>query len=334
MSKNNREARIANLSAASEQKKHNAASATEKAIRKLQQSGKVISFKAVAREAQVSTSYLYKYPELKDRILKLREEQKRSGKRVIPAASDNSKNRIIDHLKKRIKDLDAEVTQLRLANESLAGRAFELESYESAVNRFREENQRLSAEIERLVEENSSLKNQLTRQNLGSTKKVTSISPSPKRSYTPTPDAVKMELTNLGISINSTLRKRIREKPEEMVIEAIEALKYALSTQEIENPGGWLVKAIKDGWQKPKKLPQPIQRNRSQPHELIFPPEFEEWYIQAIDLKFIVNESPAELPKNTKGELLVKVNRTTASGLPQSQMSWIEAKKLMETELE
>ena len=143
-----------------------------------------------------------------------------------------------------------------------------------------------------------------------------------------------MELTNLGISINSTLRKRIREKPEEMVIEAIEALKYALSTQEIENPGGWLAKAIEDGWQKPFELPQPIQRNRSQPHELIFPPEFEEWYIQAIDLKFIVNESPAELPKNTKGELLVKVNRPTASGLPQSQMSWIEAKKLMETELE
>ena len=59
MSKNNRESRIANLSAASEQKKQDAASATEKAIRKLQQSGKVISFKAVAREAQVSTSYLY-----------------------------------------------------------------------------------------------------------------------------------------------------------------------------------------------------------------------------------------------------------------------------------
>lgn len=331
VSKHNKEERIARLSAASEQKKQDALIATEKAIRKLQQEGKVISFKAVAREAQVSTSYLYKYPELKEKIAKLREEQKQSGRRVMPVASDNSKSRIINNLKRRIKDLEQDINQLRRANESLAGRAFELEEYENAVNRYKEHNQRLSAEVERLVEENSELKGKLTSQNLGSTKKVTSIRRKQKRSYTPTPDAVKMELTNLGISINSTLRKRIREKPEEMVLEAIEALKYALSTQEIENAGGWLAKAIKDGWQKPKELPQPIQKNQGKQDELVFPPGFEEWYIQAIDSKFIVNESPAELPKNTKGELLVKVNRPTASGLPQSQMSWIEAKKLMET---
>ena len=110
MSKHNKEERIARLSAASEQKKQEALAATEKAIRKLQQEGKVITFKAVAREAQVSTSYLYKYPELKEKIAKLREEQKRSGRRVMPVASDNSKNRIIGHLKRRIKDLEQEIT--------------------------------------------------------------------------------------------------------------------------------------------------------------------------------------------------------------------------------
>ena len=161
MSKHNKEERIARLSAASEQKKQDALAATEKAIRKLQKEGKVITFKAVAREAQVSTSYLYKYPELKEKIAKLREEQRRSGKRVMPVASDNSKTRIIGHLKRRIKDLDQEVTQLRHANESLAGRAFELEEYESTVERFRKHNEKLSAEVDRLAEENSQLKDKL-----------------------------------------------------------------------------------------------------------------------------------------------------------------------------
>ena len=327
MSKNNREARIANLSAASEQKKQDTLAATEKAIRKLQQSGKVISFKAVAREAQVSTSYLYKYPELKDRIMKLREEQRNSGKRVIPAASDNSKNRIIGHLKKRIKDLDAEITQLRKANESLAGRAFELESYESAVNRFRKENQRLLQEIERLADENSELRHKLALHNLAPTKKVTSLkgkrTKAPPR---PIPDSVKIELANLDIKINSTLRKLIRVNPEEIVLESIEALKYALSNQEVKNLAGWLAEGIKNRWKKPDNSTQQVQSVE----ELVFPEGFEEWYIQAIDAGFIVNESPAGLPKNTKGELLVKVNRPTASALPYSLMSWLEAKKMME----
>jgi hypothetical protein len=57
---------------------------------------------------------------------------------------------------------------------------------------------------------------------------------------------------------------------------------------------------------------------------------FEEWFLEAIDNDFIINESPFNLLRNTKGDLLVKVNRPNASGLPYNQMSWIEAKNLME----
>ena len=339
MSKHNREERIARLSAASEQKKQDALTATEKAIRKLQKEGKAITFKAVAREAQVSTSYLYKYPELKEKIAKLREEQRRSGKRVMPVASDNSKNRIITHLKRRIKDLEQEITQLRQANESLAGRAFELEEYENTVERFRKHNEKLNVEIERLAEENSELKDKLARHNLNPKKKVTSIKSKSKqkRPYIPVPDSVKEELNNLNIKINSTLRSLIRANPEEVVLEAIEALKYALVHQDIPNIGGWLNKAIKNRWKKPEKSTQRTQHRQYTQHkqeeELVFPEGFEEWYLQAIDSNFIVNESPVGLPKNIKGELLVKVNRPTTSGLPYSQMSWIEAREIMSLEL-
>ena len=328
MTKHIREERIARLSAASEQKKQDALNATQKAIRKLQQQGKVISFNAVAREAEVSTSYLYKYPELKNKIAKLREEQKRSG-RKIPVASDNSKNRIIGHLKKRIKELEQQITQLRQANQSLAGKVFELEEYENTVKRFREHNQKLSTQIEKLSEENSQLKNKLATLNLGAIKKVTSNHTKQKRPHIPVPNSVKIELANLGISINSTLRKLIRQNPEEITLEAIEALKYALSIQVINNRAGWLAEGIKNRWKKSE-----TQTHQTQNEELIFPKGFEEWYIQAIDALFILNESPTELPKNMKGELLVKVNRPTSSGLPYSLMSWLQAKKMMEMESE
>jgi Family of unknown function (DUF6262) len=327
-----KEERIARLSAASEQKKQDALDATQKAIRKLQQQGKVITFNAVAREAQVSTSYLYKYPELKKKIAKLREEQKCSG-RKIPTASDSSKNRIIGHLKQRIKDLEKEATHLRQTNQSLAGRVFELEEYENTVMRFREHNQKLSTELEKLAEENYELKNKLSCYNLGATKKVNSSRTKLKSTHIPIPDLVKMELTNLGISINSTLKKLIRQNPEEIILEAIEALKYALSTQFIKNPAGWLAEGIKNRWKKPETLTQETENGLCK-EELDFPQGFEEWYIQAIDAGFIMNESPTELPKNMKGELLVKVKISTASGLPYSLMSWFEAKKIMEMKSE
>jgi hypothetical protein len=236
----------------------------------------------------------------------------------------------------RIKDLEEEIAQLRHANESLAGRAFELEEYENTVERFRKHNEKLNAEVERLASENSDLKDKLVRHNLAPKNKVTSFRGQSKNKqktpYIPIPDSIKEELNNLEIKINSTLRTLIRANPEEVVLEAIEALKYALAHQDIPNVGGWLNKAIKNRWKKPENTSQPPQYTQHEQEELAFPDGFEEWYIQAIDSNFIVNESPVGLPKNVKGELLVKVNRLTASELPYSQMSWVKAREIMNKE--
>lgn len=325
MSKHNREERIARLYAASEQKRQETLTATQKAIFRLQKEGKLITFKSVAREAGVSTSYLYKYSELKEKISKLREEQKHSRQRVVPAMSNDSKSRIVQNLQRRIKELEQEVSLLRQANESLAGRAFELEEHEDAVGRFRKQNEKLSAEIERLSEENVELKNKLAQRTLKSTNKVTPI----KRSTIPIPESVKTELKILNIKINSTLKKVIRENPEEVVLESIEALKYALQNNDVENPSGFLVKAIKYRWKEPNCNLKNEQSSTEKKNDHVFPEGFEEWFLEAVDSGFIVNESPFELPKNIKGDLLVKVYRHTTSGLPYSQMSWIEAKRIM-----
>lgn len=326
MNRNNKEERIARLSNAAEQKKQETLVATEKAIQNLQKNGKPITFKSIAREAGVSTSYLYKYSDLKEKIKKLREEQRSYKRKVIPTMSEDSKSRIVENLKRRIIDLEQEIIQLKHTNESLAGRVFELEEYEDTVERFRQQNEKLSLEIERLTYENVEIKNKLARKTLKSNNKVTQI----KKPTIPIPESVKDELKELEIKINSTLRRLIRENPEEVVLESIAALKYALNNNSVVNRSGFLVKAIKFRWKKPENNLEEQRVDTQIESESSFPNGFEEWFIKALDSGFIVEESPFELPKNLRGELLVKVNLPTASGLPYSQMSWVEAKKLMD----
>lgn len=61
-------------------------------------------------------------------------------------------------------------------------------------------------------------------------------------------DNIKAQLVPLGLSLNPTLTKRIKSTSEGFALSAIEALKEAMASGNVENPGGWLNKAIKDGW--------------------------------------------------------------------------------------
>lgn len=220
--------------------------------------------------------------------------------------------------------------RLKSENEQLKQRLEECRSrhnspqHEGIVNIFQKQNEKLSLEIERLTHKNVELKNKLARDTLKSTNKVTQV----KRPTISVPDSVKAELKELKIKINSTLRRLIRENPEVFILESIDALKYAILKNQVKNPSGFLVKAIKYRWKAPEKISEEMETNTHQDNE--FPEGFEEWFLEAIDNGFILNESPFNLLKNTKGDLLVKVNRSSASGLPYSQMSWIEAKNLME----
>ena len=69
---------IVGLSKTSQKKKQEALVKTEEAIARLIQSNSKITIRSVAREARVSVSYIYKYPELAYKIQRLREQQKYS----------------------------------------------------------------------------------------------------------------------------------------------------------------------------------------------------------------------------------------------------------------
>lgn len=347
--------KIEALQEAAAQKAKESASRVDKALEKMIKQGQVITFKSVAQSANVSTAYLYKQQDLRSRIETLRYQQKQQSKpKKIPPASDNSKATIIYNLREKNKILRAANDGLRRANEGITGRLHQLlgmeefterlkseneqlkqrleecrsrhnsPQHEGTVNIFQKQNEKLSLEIERLTHKNVELKNKLARDTLKSTNKVTQV----KRPTISVPDSVKAELKELKIKINSTLRRLIRENPEEVILESIDSLKYALKTNEVKNPSGFLVKAIKYRWKAPENNSKDIGTITQQENE--FPEGFEEWFLEAIDNGFILNESPFTLPRNTSCDLLVKVNRLNASGLPYSQMSWTEAKNLME----
>lgn len=67
-------------------------------------------------------------------------------------------------------------------------------------------------------------------------------------------DKIKAQLASLGISLNPTLTKTIKSAPEELVLGAIEALKEAIANRNVSRrPGGWLNKAIQEGWMPSEK---------------------------------------------------------------------------------
>lgn len=243
-----KELRIAALKAAAVAKQERTAANFDKAINKIVQNNEPITFANVAREAGVSQAYLYKRPEVKERILELRKQQRQGSDKPTKSqtASEASKTVIINELRERIKKLEAEITGLRKANEGMAGRLYQLQD--------------MQVMVERVKGENEELKRQITGQEKGSehaisnptsSSNVTPISQGFKSSVS---DTIKVKLEQLNIPLNSTLAKRIKAATEERVLAAINALKDQLPRGEITNPGGWLATAIQDGWTKSEPI--------------------------------------------------------------------------------
>ena len=103
--------KIIGLSNSSQKRKQESLHKTEKAIAKLIEQKQKITIRSVAREAGVSVSYIYKYPELAYKIQKLREEQKYSL-----VKSDRSNHNIakkVAKLQQEKAELVQEITELR-----------------------------------------------------------------------------------------------------------------------------------------------------------------------------------------------------------------------------
>ena len=234
-----KESRIKTLRTTQKQRQEDARNRVYQAIERLQKLNAKINFHSISREAQVSVSYLYKYPEIKQHIAELRSKQNSLPVKPVAKPNSTSQGKVITRLQEKIKKIESENKELKRKCEALAGQVYRAHH--------------LQAQIERLQQENENLKAKLGEQEIA--KKVTPIDKK-RKSKSAISDKVQSELDELDIELNTTLAKTIKSASEETILDAIEALKYQLTKQDIPNAGGWLNKAIKEGWIKPEVITQ------------------------------------------------------------------------------
>lgn len=234
-----KEARIETLKKTQKARKQDAIERVYKAIERLQKIDAKINFQNIAREANLSVSYLYKYPELKQHIAELRAKQ--SSFPVAPVAKPNSTStgKVIARLKDKIQQLEQENKELKRKNEALAGQVYRAHQLQAQVQRQQQTIEDLQA---RLTEGKG--KNHASKVTLISSKRKNQIS-----------ESIQKELVNLGIELNPTLIKKILGTREEIVLNAIEALKEELTKRDVESPGGFLNRALEgEGWKPSYRL--------------------------------------------------------------------------------
>lgn len=240
-------ARINTLKEVQSARKEDAAERVYKAIERLQKIDAKVNFTTVAKEANVSVSYLYKYPEIKQHIAEARNKQRSFPITPVAQPNSSSSGKVITRLKDKIQRLERENQELKRKNEALAGQVYR-------VHYLQEQVERQQQVIEDL---NSKLKDQ----QLAS--KVTPISVNQKAIIS---ERVQAELENLGVELNSTLTKTIKSATESTVWDAIKAMKEQLIKKDIPNPGGWLNQAINEGWTKQ----EPVLQSSPKPAHQVF----------------------------------------------------------------
>lgn len=99
----------------SQKKQLETAQKVDKSIKELIKLKGKINFNSVAAEAGVSKAYLYKHPEIRERIDMLRKQQEglSSPKQVKQKMTDASKDVLIAAKNKHIKELQDEIKRLK-----------------------------------------------------------------------------------------------------------------------------------------------------------------------------------------------------------------------------
>lgn len=297
-----KQVRIDNLRRAQETRRDESLERTYKAIEQLQKSGGKINFQRVAKAANVSVSYLYKYPELKQHIADLRNCQSSMLRQplVNPAPSD-SQTKLLGRLKARIRRLEEQNQELQRKNEALAGQVYRVHLLEDQVSRQQQTIQDLE----------SRLKAAHAQASISSTSKVTPITQGKSFSVS---TLIEQEVEKSGVRLTEPLKRVICQHDEISVLKAIQAYNQYRETHNIDNPGGCLRDAIERGW-----VPKEASVQQSPKED-----EFDQFYSDAVASGFLL-----DIPKNhltiEQGEWVVKINRPSLYG-PWTSLNWREAK--------
>lgn len=240
-----RSSRIETLKKTQESRKQDCLERVYKAIERLQKVGAKINFHTVAKEANLSVSYLYKYPELKQQVAQLRSQQLSMPISSVVKPASLSHTKIVSRLKERIHQLEAQNQELRRKNEALAGQVYRVHYLQEQVERQQQTIEDLTTRLKESPAQASMVKVTPIAQ-AKSLHMSGSIQQEPKSASKC--GNIQFELDTLGIKVNSTLAKLIKAAPEEIVLKAIDALKEALAATKVRNASGFLVEAIRNTW--------------------------------------------------------------------------------------
>jgi uncharacterized protein YigA (DUF484 family) len=296
------EVRTENLKKAQATRKEESLERVYKAIERLQKIGGKINFPAIAKEANVSVSYLYKYPELKQHIGELRNQQSSIPRHFITkSTTSDAQAKIVSRLKERIRQLEERNTNLQRKSEALAGQVYRVHHLQEQVTRQEQTIQDLE----------SRLKAASNTPFAPSTAKVTSITQA--KTYSGN-DLIRQEIERSGVRLTETLKRVICQYDETRVSLAIQAYNQYKELHSISSPGGCLRKAIEQGW-----MPNQLLTKQSSEQD-----EFDRFYAIAVMDDFLL-----DIPKNhlsvEQGEWVVKINRPSLSA-PWTPVNWREAK--------
>lgn len=133
------------LQKAAQKKRLEAYAKVEQAIQQLLKQKRPINFGAVAKAAGVSRSWLYKQPQLKERINYLRDQPRNLGASLDTQASEASKEAVIQALRVQLKQRSQDIVQLNQRLEVAYGLA-----YQCTPEALANENQRLIQAFEKI----------------------------------------------------------------------------------------------------------------------------------------------------------------------------------------
>lgn len=297
-----RQVRIDNLRRAQETRRDESLERTYEAIKQLQKAGGKINFQRVAEAANVSVSYLYKYPELKQHIADLRNKQSLMPRQpLVKPASSGSQAKIIGRLKARVRQLEEQNQELRRKNEALAGQVYRAHFFEDQVTRQKQTIQDLESRL-------NAVRSQAP---LTSTSKVTPITQGKTHFVS---NLIGQEIEQSGVRLTESLKRAISQYDETRVLLAVQAYNQYKEMNTINSPGGCLRKAIEQGW-----VPNETLILRSPEED-----EFDQFYTAATRAGFLL-----DVPKNhltiERGEWVVKINRPSLYG-PWTPVNWREAR--------
>jgi Family of unknown function (DUF6262) len=246
-----KDSRIATLNTVAESRKQDCLERTEKAITKLLKNQEKISFGSIARVACVSVSYLYKYPEIKERIQNLRQQQTRSI--VQPpkyqTASEKSKQAIIEQFRNRIKILERERQEQVKQIQALTGRLYEVGQNQDLIEHFKVENSRLNEENKQLHLLLDSIRNDSQPQ-INNITQINSLElETNHHSRGIISDDLSQIISEIGIRLNKDLTQLIKSKSELEVKNALLVVKESLALGNVRSKAGLFRKALENNWQ-------------------------------------------------------------------------------------